>query len=162
MNWLLKLTNQDQFLYHGTNNEFNPQNWRSVNDSTNTTTFALVKTTRYGIFLTNNQNFAKEFGSKIIKVKANLQNTAILNKELKSNFVNSIDPYSERELWLLAKYSQHSWGLFENAVGEKFVQWLKNEGYDSATFDETIPINESEVEGTTIVVFNPKLLTIIS
>ena len=99
MNWLLKLTNTDQILYHGTNNEFDPQHWNPVNDSTNTTTFALVKTTRHGIFLTNNQNFAKEFGSKTIKVKANIQNTATINQELKSDFVNSINPYSARELW---------------------------------------------------------------
>ena len=159
--WFKKATqNDDSLLYHGTNNEFPINEWQTTTKSENSTTFGIVQTTRHGIFLTNNPDFAKQYGRKLVTVKAKLNNTAQINPELKYQFVQSIDPFNERELWLAAKHSQHDWGLFEGQTGERFVQWLQRQGYDSATFPETI--GDPEIEGKTTVVFNPQQLTPVS
>ena len=39
-------------------------------------------------------------------------------------------------MWLLVKWSQHDWGLFEGEIGRRFVNFLKNKGYDGAIFEE--------------------------
>lgn len=145
-------------LYHGTDGEFDPSEWRTVNESHNTTTFGVVETTRHGIFLTDSPDFARQYGRNMIKVKAKLRRTAKMTPELKRRFVETLDPFTERDLWLLARHSQHDWGLFEGELGGRFAGWLKSSGYDSISFDETLPTDSGEVSGRTVVVFDPALL----
>lgn len=159
MNWFQKISQSE--LFHGTNEDTNPTGWSSSYESKNDFgILGLIGTTRHGIFLTDNQDFAKQYGSKILKFKPNFQNTAILDdRELINDFTETLDPYSDRDTWLLAKYQRKIWMFFENELGLKFTNWLVKQGYDSAQFSEYASSDSGEeVQGTTTVVFDPSLL----
>jgi len=150
--------------YHGSNSQdidnFRPSNAGHINAGL----FGNIAVTRHGIFLSNSKDFASEYGSHIYSVMPTIHNTA--NVELvKQDFVESLDPFEERDLWLLARASKHPWGLFDGKLGEKFVQCLKSSGFDSATFEEDLPADATKT-GTeklskTLVVFDPKNVRIL-
>ena len=119
MNWLTKIPNA---LFHGTDSLLNINDYETGRDTSNDYgLFGIVKTTRHGIFLTDNMDFAKEYGTRVIRIKSTLQNTANINDNLRYEFISSIDPWNERDLWIAAKYAQHIWQLFDGEVGSRFV-----------------------------------------
>jgi len=92
MNWLLKLS-QFNTYYHGTNNQFDVSEFKSENNSVqNFGLLGLIDVTRYGIFLSDSRDFAKEFGANVMKVKVNVKSTADAIGE-KHEFLSSIDPF---------------------------------------------------------------------
>jgi hypothetical protein len=148
MSWLSKISSN---WYHGTDSIFDPSDFRNQSESINSTILGPISVTRNGIFLTDNPELAKDYGSNVMNLKADVKNTANLTRNLRLDFVDSLDPWTERDLWLLAKNTLHDWQLFDNEVGARFVQWLKNQGYDSAILTEE---NDSGVSGKVLVVFD--------
>lgn len=126
-------------------------------DSVNTTTFGVVKTTRHGIFLSDSEEFASQYG-KVNKYEINLEDPAEMTDDLKYEFIDTIDPYKDREIWLLAKHTRNDWGFFEGELGSRFVEFLKRSGYDGVIFPETLEYSGGEYEGNTIVVFDSSQL----
>lgn len=158
MNWynIFKFSSSiPEYLFHGTNSEnLSPKDLRLKNKSINSTVLGHYSTERHGLFLTDNEEFAKQYGKNILKVNHKLKNPAIMNDDLRYEFVDSIDPFKERELWLRAKYAPHDWSFFETELGERFVSFLKGKGYDGAVFDEYAPVNDGEeIGGKTYVAF---------
>jgi hypothetical protein len=168
MNWY-KRAQQDQendsndIYYHGTDStEVSPETFRTVNKSINETTFGPVETIRHGVFLSSSEDFAKEFGHRVIRVKAKIKRTANVEEE-QIDFINSLNPFGrDRDLWVLAKNTKEPWGMFESELGERFVDFLKSKGYDSAEFQETMQSglfsgeDVKEFKSNTLVVFDPK------
>lgn len=145
--------------YHGTDANYNikdigdsKESWVSTNIGGN------LKTTRHGIFLSDNPKFAEEFGENVFNLKANVKNTYPMNYNTKEDFADSIDSKKERKLWEEAKYSNHNWELFEGELGKRFVKFLKDKGYDSASFQEETGSGESLKESNTLVVLDKKNL----
>ena len=148
-------------VYHGTNKSFDVFNTRSK--SVNSTTFGDVETKRSGIFVSDNPEFAREFGSRLLPLYARIENLAEVNRDTALDFAETIDAFAERDLWLLAKNISRSWMLFDGELGPRFIAYLQELGYDGATFIEDVPkgddVGEDEqeyVEGRTYVAFYPE------
>ena len=153
--------------YHGTNSEFPISEFKSESKSVND--FGLlgpVETERSGIFLTSNKDFAAEYGKKVVPVKINWSKagkTADVPNAAQ-DFLESLDSFSDadKDVWNTTRWHQNDWEMFEGETGRRFVKFLKEQGYDSASFDEFLPPTATrtgaEVGGETLVVFDPAIL----
>lgn len=142
-------------LYHGTNNpDFSE--FKNVSKSINTTTFGDVPTTRHGIFFSTNKDFSKQYGNTTKPVYL-LSKTPHKNTEYtRPEFADTLDAFEDRDNWINAKHGREAWGLHENSVGEKFVDYLKSKGNDSHIFREDIEDASGNYhDGITHVVFSP-------
>jgi hypothetical protein len=128
----------------------------------NAHTFGDYTSTRYGAFFTDNPDFAGmygEVGEYVLDIKrtANLEGRE--GHSLHTQFIETIDAFKQRDLWLAATHTKHTWQMFEGDLGKRFVAFLKKLGYDSATFEE---YNEddggTEHKSQTIVVLVPRLI----
>ena len=151
-----------EVYYHGTDLFFDIKDFKTKTESVNTSIFDLkLETVRYGIFLTPSKQFAKEYGENVIPLKTSVKNPADVSVE-RFEFIDSLDAFSDRDMWLLAKYipDYDLWGYFEGELGARFVAFLKGKGYDSAFFEETLPEDATkagiELTSDTLVVFDAK------
>lgn len=123
--------NNDIIVYHGSEN--NSHKLLPTHIGTNSFSLGNIDVDRYGIFLSDNPEFAKEYGNNVKKFHINLKNPAIITSDLKQQFINTLDPFGEdREIWIWAKNASYDWQYFDNKLGERFVKWLQEEGYDGA------------------------------
>ena len=144
-------------LYHGTNESFST--FDIDKESINSTTFGPVSIKRHGIFLSDNDEFAKQYGKNLMVCDVEIDNLVVLDESLKLKFTDTLNPFDdERDMWLLAKYSKSDWALFENELGAKFVNFIQSLGYDGITFQETLEDSTGEYFGNTYVVFSDKQL----
>lgn len=126
----------------------------------NSHTFGTYKSTRNGIFFTTNPKVAAIYGD-VKTYELNITRTVDLDNDpnIIFNFIEYIRNHDDTLLYdvkgiILGNHP--TWLLFEEEVGEAFVKYLKELGYDSATFNEEIPDNNgNKLESKTIVVFNP-------
>ena len=111
---------------------------------------------RHGIFFTNKESFAKQFGI-VHKYEIRVKNTIILTDYIKDKFADSIGAWSkDREMWIRVKYGRKNWGMFDGELGERFIKWLIEKGYDSVEFEEYADIEgKREMSAITTVVFDP-------
>jgi len=141
-------------VYHGTDKVFDV--FRAHSRSINTTTFGPVETERTGIFLSTNPAFSAEYGRRLMRVYASIEDPAEITRDLVLAFADSLDPFgAERELWLQAKYSRSAWTLFDGELGRRFVAFLRSHEHDGATFDENVVVEDGEIAGRTYVAFDP-------
>ena len=157
----LKLSeNRAPRFYHGSS-EIEPV-FRPEHTGTNSHACGSYNSIRHGIFFTNNPKFAAMYG-KIGKYRLKVRRTLDLENDNNTiwNFVQSFDPHNpdERPIWLEAReimFRNKYWQLFEDEVGQHFVAFLKDQGYDSATFPEYNQDDSGEEHGSvTTVVFDP-------
>ena len=145
--------------YHGTDE---PKIFQKTHTGTNSHVFGNFTTTRTGTFFSDNSEFAKIYGNHVKDFELNLDNVATDLGNLAYNFwtegeENGVD----RDILLLAREvvyggAQDSWHLFEDELGEHFVSWLIEKGYDGAMFEEYLENDDGEeISGTTYVVFDP-------
>lgn len=146
--------------YHGSS-ENNPT-FAASHVGNNSHTFGSYSSTRHGCFFSDNPNFSAMYGS-VKKYALNINHTIDLENDNNViwNFVQSFDPHShDRDMWLSARSSMFNnqyWQFFEDDVGERFIPFLQNLGYDSAMFREWHEDdNGTERQSKTIVVFDPK------
>jgi hypothetical protein len=141
-------------VYHGTKNEFTA--FRPRSKSINTMLFgSQVEVERTGIFLTDNPEFAKLYGPRVLPLYASMQRPIELTERIIRDFADSIDPWKERELCMRARYAKPNWHMFDDELGERFVAYLRSEGYDGVTFIEDLETDTGWVESRTFVVFDP-------
>jgi len=157
------LTEATVTVYHGSQMD-NP-NFVLGHTGENSTTFGSYNSTRWGVFFTDNIDFARMYG-KVNSYNITINNTLDLDKEQATDviyeFSETLDPHNqeERPIWLdvgnvLRGYWQ-KWQLFEEDLGEVFVSYLQSNGFDSAKFTEyNKDDNDIEHKSNTIVVFNP-------
>jgi hypothetical protein len=155
-------------VWHGTNKSFDVFKTRSR--SVNSTTFGPVETERSGIFVSDNPEFSREFGGRLLALYARIENPAEISaagsgagRDPALDFAETIDAFTERDLWLQAKHVSRPWQLFDGELGPRFIAYLQELGHDGATFVEDVPkgddVGEDEqeyVEGRTYVVFDPR------
>jgi len=126
----------------------------------NSHTFGTYNSKRWGIFFSNNPNFAKIYGN-VSEYILNIKNTFEFNEYNIDAFLESLDPFdpSERPIWQVARHIKKEWQFFEDDVGEYFVKYLFARDFDSATFIEyNEDENGVEQKSHTIVVFDPSLI----
>lgn len=145
--------------YHGSTNDH--QAFDVLHTGYNSTSFSEYTSTRHGVFFTNNPEFAALYGD-VMEYDLNITNTINLNSINASNVISAFVDLMfdiDRDVALDARNVLHGhgqvWGLFEDTVGEYFVKFLKDNGYDSATFIEDHETDDGYIESDTIVVFNP-------
>lgn len=146
--------------YHGTNE---PTIFAKSHVGNNSTVFGPYTSTRYGTFFSDNPDFAKQYGDHVREFELDLK--AIVNgdhdlKELAYRFYTETDELGiDRDIALSARSVAYGdwqvWMLFEDELGEVFVPWLQSQGYDGASFSEYHDQDDSEIGGTTYVVFDP-------
>lgn len=147
-------------VFHGSSD--NDPVFRIGHVGKNSHTFGHYESQRWGVFFTDNPDFASMYGA-VKTYDLNLKRTADLDGRngqlLYSEFVDTIDAFEERNLWLAATNTHHTWQMFEGDLGKRFFQFLKKKKFDSATFTE---FNENddgeEIQSQTIVVFDPNLI----
>ena len=146
--------------YHGTNTPHDLSQSYPITESIISTTFGEFPVTRHGLFLSDNPAFAAQYGSTVttIDIEAPM-NTARIDDILTDEFIGSIDAFTERELWLAAKYAAHTWQLFDDELGTRFVSFLRSKGYDSAEFTDCVDTDDGELCATTLVILEPSILT---
>jgi hypothetical protein len=144
--------------YHGSL-EVNPV-FGPTHTGNNSHTFGAYQSTRHGIFFSNNRKFAALYG-RVGCYRLNIRHTLDLENDNNViwDFVESFDPHDpdERSIWMDARgimRANQYWELFEDDVGERFVAYLRERGYDSATFVESSMEDGQEYESRTTVVFD--------
>lgn len=128
--------------------------------------FAQYTTQRWGVFFTNNPQYAALYGD-VEQYELLIAHTADLDQQrvfhdLVGRFV---DLMLDTDTGVAASARQilqghwSVWQLFELDVGRQFVSFLLNEGYDSATYTEyTVDHDDVEHESLTTVVLRPHLI----
>lgn len=125
----------------------------------NTHTFGEYESDRYGVFFTTNPEFAELYGD-VEKYELMINNTINLDQRHDfSDFINAMIE-KDRNTGLEAREVLHRgkpvWMAFENDLGKHFVDYLLQQGFDSATFTESNENNDGkEIESQTIVVLEP-------
>ena len=141
--------------FHGTEK---PKIFTKQHAGNNSHTFGAYNSTRYGTFFSDNREFAKIYGNHVRDFKLNINNIADNLPELAYRYYNE-DPdnlrETDRSLWLDFRNVRNEWMLFEDDMGEIFVPWLIEQGYDGAKFEEWHEVESNEISGTTYVVFDP-------
>lgn len=134
----------------------------------NSHTFGHYQSQRWGAFFTDNPEFAQIYG-QVGAYDLNIQHTLNLKQdrgETIYQFMQTLDAFDgqgEREVYLDARNVLHGdwpyWHLFENELGKRFVAYLKEQGYDSVSFEEYNEDGDGEEHRSqTIVVLDPSLI----
>lgn len=146
-------------LYHGSNSKFD----LPTLGNKGTNSYGILgnySVDRHGIFFSDSKEFANQFGKHVNKFKVNINNPLEVTRDVMLDFLETIDAFDERDLWLAVKYIRHAWQLFDGTVGERFVKWVLSQGYDSVTFEETVESpDDTEFSGYTYVIFDNKKVT---
>jgi hypothetical protein len=149
-------------LFHGSRSNVGISELKTKGESVNSTVLGEYGTTRHGLFLTDNPEVAKSYGDNLLKVNIKIKKLANLDGNIPywEDFVDTIDAFKERDLWLQTKGVRHQWQHFENKLGERFTEYLKKKGFDGAMFDEyTTNALGGEISGKTHVVFDKSALS---
>ena len=140
-------------VYHGTNGNFDV--FRTQSNSVNSTTFGDIDTKRTGVFLSDNQDFARQYGNKVMMVYAAIENPAEITRDLILDFAESIDAFGpDRNLRIQAKNTR-SWGFLEGELGQRFAAFVQGRGHDGVKFSEDLETDEGNIESNTFVAFRP-------
>jgi ADP-Ribosyltransferase in polyvalent proteins len=167
MRQIINLVEETVTAYHGS--QVSQPEFKMGHTGNNSHTFGAYTSTRWGVFFTNNPDFARMYG-EVGQYTLNLSNTLNLGTDNGNTlyyFIQTLDAHDpqERPIWLEAMAvwrgrDARYWQAFEEEVGERFVAYLKEQGYDSATFYETNEDDHgNEVESQTIVVFDPSKIS---
>jgi hypothetical protein len=142
----------DRVFYHGTNHDFNQF---EKTRGTVASIFGSEQVDRQGFFFTDNVEFAKNFGNKIIKVKLRMNKPFDLSNGLSSTMTAELERHGISFKWML---SNEDWEKFDGEEGEMFVNALKALGYDSAIIQEP---DDHGHDQTAYIVFDPSQIKII-
>ena len=118
---------------------------------------------RHATFFSDNAEFAKNYGTDPKEYVAS-QYLADISKyhHYRQDFKDSLDPFGpDRDLWLALEHGKlKDWQMFDGEIGDRFVKFLKDDGYDGARFVEESPFIDTEKfvgpeEATTTAIFDP-------
>lgn len=146
----------EALAYHGSDNTI--EGWfRSWSKSTNSYgLFGNVSVERRGVFFSKNRKLSQQYGKNVHRYRLDIRKTCVITSAILDKFKRALTHDRQRDggrdMALDIKYMNHTWELFDDELGDVFVDWLIMQGYDSAQFEETF----NNVSGTTIVVFDPK------
>jgi hypothetical protein len=161
---MLKETYDPVRLYHGSSVPLGHGFAFTIpNTGTNSYLFGTpVEVQRHGAFLTDNPEFAKQYGRYVYEFDVIMNNPAHFTRSLRAEFIDTLDPFGpERDLWVWAKHAQHAWQFLDDELGARFVPWLKQQGYDCLIFEEEVMTGDEGFEGQTYVVFDPSHIRLV-
>lgn len=149
----LRLIEQKTTLYHGSPSD-DPR-FKIGHTGKNSHTFGDYESTRHGIFLTDNPEFAKLYGEPR-QYDVYPQKTAPLDHtDITYNFMKDSEDSDYYQDIKQLVFSNATWEFFEDEVGELFTKWLKHNGYDSARFIEyNTNDNGKELKSNTLVLLD--------
>jgi hypothetical protein len=125
----------------------------------NSHTFGSYESKRYGVFFTDNKEFAEIYGEPkkfVLNIKKTLDLDDGGSQNLLYRFyeiVSRIDRNMRFTVSHILNYGP-KWELFEEDIGKLFYKFLRKNGYDSAKFVESHDIDGEEVLSETTVVFD--------
>ncbi len=124
-------------LYHGTQSR--PDYTSAQHTGYNSTAFGPYNSERHAIFLTDDPNFASLYGN-VYTFEVRFKNMFDGDlKEMAFRAARTIDAHGpNRDIWidLMNVRDEMIWALFEDELGEYFVSYMKDQGYDSVFFEE--------------------------
>lgn len=147
-------TSMEKVWYHGSARE-NPR-FSIGHTGTNSTVLGDYKSKRYGIFLTDNPEFAALYGD-VRRYRVNVSNVLRLpQQQIVLDDLFDSDGFEHRhELRAILYGSSPWWLLFEDDLGETVVAFLIDKGFDGALFKESNKDDdERDIVSTTLVVFD--------
>lgn len=129
----------------------------------NSHTFGDYESTRYGAFFTNNPEVAKQYGD-VRTYEFDPQHVLDMDRAVAGegnviwDFVSIIrdvdwDVFQDARNMMLA--NAQAWMWFEDEVGKYFIYYLRERGYDAATFEEEIG---DEISQTVVVLDMTKII----
>jgi hypothetical protein len=145
--------------YHGSRSEEYPVFYLG-HTGYNSHTFGEYQSTRYGAFFTDNPEVAKQYGD-VRAYEFDPQNVLNLDKvgdTIVWHFVQKMKDidYGVYQDARNAMYADHPyWHFFEDEIGQYFVKYLREQGYDAATFREEIG---DEMSNTIVVLDMSKII----
>ena len=150
--------------YHGSSSGVSDPTFIMGHTGSNSHTFGHYQSQRWGAFFSDNPDFSRMYGAPVA-YDLNVHHTCQLeNDNTIWNFVQSFDPHDpeQRNLWqdaVAIMRSNRYWQLFEDEVGERFTAYLKELGYDSASFVEYSEDDHgTEHRSHSVVVLDPSLI----
>lgn len=161
---LLSLLERTIRGYHGSSNA-SPQ-FSASHTGENSSTFGAYHSFRTGIFFSNNAKFAAMYGT-VGEYTLTLRKTInVDNRDVAFKFAQTLDAHDpdQRPIWIdamsVSREQWSVWQLFEEDLGEAFVPWLIQQGYDSASFTEYNEDDDGkERRSKTTVVFDPSMVS---
>lgn len=146
-------------LYHGAMEHGNRNMGHTGNNSTE---FGYYNSKRYGIFLSDNPNFAKIYGD-VKKYGLSLSPSEVPDVEngtLINDFISWADEKNLNHVTFFFRHQfNHVWELFEEEIGEAFLQFARENHYKAVKFTEYQEDDSGKkVKGTTYVVFDISVL----
>jgi hypothetical protein len=151
----LELVEKRLTLWHGSQSD-DPR-FTIGHTGNNSHTFGNYDSIRHGIFLTDNPEFAKIYG-KPKKYVVYPQKTFDFNNSHHINKAEdkflSLDSDIPNEIYNTARYTKNEWEWFEDDLGKYFVNWLKENGFDSASFTEYHDEDGKEIKSNTLVMLD--------
>lgn len=152
-------------VYHGSQQDVPHFKYGHV--GTNSNVLGSWNTTRYGVFFTDNPDYAAMYG-KVGRYTIAVSNTLDLDDDGNTvwNFCQSLDAHDpdQRDIWLAVRNVVRGspvWHLFDSEVGEVFTRYLIELGYDSATYEEFAEDDSGqEHKSQTVVVFDPAKISL--
>lgn len=141
-------------LYHGTNASFDKFGKMS---GTISTIFGNEVVERHGYFFTDNPEFAKEFGSNVLKCRLEMKNTLDMDYGVTNE--EDIDLLHRNGLSRKFLYNLSPSNVWEIFDGDSYVtDVIKASGFDSVKMKE--PNKDNRLERV-YVVFHPEQIRII-
>ena len=117
-------------LYHGSRN--NHGRFVIGHEGSNSTVFGGYKSTRYGVFFSNNHKFAAIYGD--------VDKYALHPKKLGNlddgRLIDQFHEYVRKNGGWLGNWNRPTWEYFEDDIGEEFHKWLTAQKYDVVSFSE--------------------------
>lgn len=131
------------------------------------TAFGNYKSSRYGVFLSDNPRFAQQYGrvGKYTVDSQYIRDENGLRSDI-DEFVETLDPFDkdERHIWLCARNVQTGswplWQMFDGDLGKAFYEFVKDEvdGYNFHEDHEDENEPNGSLESKTTVVLNPSVI----
>lgn len=125
----------------------------------NSTVLGIYETTRYGAFFSDNPEFSKMYG-EVRQYEIQIPPSKIIDLDNNPNFIWNFTHNWVKDrhpdLYQDAKYTTEIWMFFDEPLGEAFIEYLSEQGYKAASFEEwTINDAGVEIHGNSMVVFDP-------
>lgn len=163
------VSGKPKVLYHGTDKSID--NFSSSRMGKSSNIFGTWEIKRYGIFLSEDVELAKEFGSHIVSVYAKCYDPLDLRKSLTDAEFNTIESFVNTKGgngFAFARFidkrstSSNTWKLFDEDEGYepgKMIKIFKEMGYDGVLINEP---SEKHLSSTVWVLFDPEQVWIIN
>lgn len=161
-NGLIEHSSRKKIMWHGSDSD-DPR-FDIGHRGKNSHTFGNYESNRYGIFFTDNPQFAALYGTpkKFVVYPKNTFDFDY-SHDIKLAEMDFLNYYEETgvpdDIKHIARYTKHEWEWFENELGAYFVNWLKDRGYDSARFTEyNLDDEGKELVSNTLVILDKHII----